>query len=102
MVAKLLTFDFAAHNKRKRSRRKYWLDKYKISKGCELCGYNAHAVALDFDHIDPTTKLFNPSSSEMTNNLKRFFVEVRKCRLICSNCHRVETMNNNHYYKGKK
>ena len=75
----------------RRARRQRWLNLYKTNKGCELCGYKAHGVALDFDHLGPSEKEFNPSSRSMNIKLKRLFNEIRKCRILCANCHRIET-----------
>lgn len=85
------------YQRHRRSRRQYWINKYKCGKGCELCGYNAHGVALDFDHLDRAKKNFNPSSQSMTHNLKRLFDEIRKCRILCANCHRIHTFEEKHY-----
>jgi hypothetical protein len=67
-------------------RRVFWLGQYKMSKGCELCGYNKHPAALQFDHIDPKTKLFT-ISSRLSLKRKTLIAEVRKCRVLCANCH---------------
>lgn len=75
----------------------YWLSKYKCAKGCELCGYNTHGVALDFDHIDPKEKKFNASSRFMNKSLKSVFAEIRKCRILCANCHRVHSYESKHF-----
>ena len=37
-------------------RRIQLLQKYKVSQGCKLCGYNEHAVALDLAHRNPEEK----------------------------------------------
>ena len=75
-----------AFQKRKIARRKYWLSLYKIRKGCNICGWNFFASALEFDHIDRSTKKGNVSN--MTKGtLKKLINEVRKCRVLCSNCH---------------
>lgn len=84
----------------RRGRRQYWLNKYKTSKGCELCGYNTHGVALDFDHLDRSKKLFNPSSRSMTYKLRKLFEEIRKCRILCANCHRIHSFENKHFNGG--
>lgn len=81
----------------RRKRRQRWLNWYKTKKGCEECGYNENGVALDFDHRDPSQKLFNVSSRSLTMSLKRIFQEIRKCRILCANCHRVHSYNNKHF-----
>jgi len=61
---------------------------------CERCGYNRSAAALDFDHIDPTTKLRTVSHLLAVNRPGLWEAareEARKCRLLCSNCHRELT-----------
>lgn len=73
-------------------RRRYWLYKYKEARGCDSCGYSIHGVALDFDHIDPTEKSFNISARLCNSTLQRLFKEIRKCRLLCANCHRIKTL----------
>ena len=35
------------------------LRAYKLKHGCADCGYNAHHIALEFDHREGTEKLFN-------------------------------------------
>lgn len=72
-------------------RRKYWIDKYKTTKGCQHCGYNSIAVALDFDHINPSDKSFNVSHRICNSTIKKLFQEIRKCQVLCANCHRIET-----------
>jgi hypothetical protein len=81
-------------------RRKRWIDKYKISQGCEICGYNEHAVALDFDHINPDDKSFSISGYLIKSTLLKLFNEIRKCRVICSNCHRVHSSEMKHHNMG--
>ena len=89
----------------KRKRRSRWLNKYKERKGCEICGYSENGVALDFDHKDPSLKRFNVSSRSLTYSLKQIFLEVRKCRILCANCHRIHTYKakqfNNKHITGK-
>ena len=53
---------------------------------CEFCGYNKCEAALEFHHIDPSTKLFGLSGS--TKALKTQLKEADKCYLLCANCHR--------------
>ena len=54
---------------------------------CQICRYNKCVASLDFHHRDPSTKDFKIS----TGNIKswdRLKVELDKCALVCSNCHR--------------
>ncbi len=74
----------------RRARRRHWLDKYKMNKGCCVCGYKDHAVALHFDHIEPTAKRAAVAHM-ITYSLKALIKEVRKCRVLCANCHYVKT-----------
>lgn len=82
------------------SRRKHWIDKYKIVKGCSRCGFNAHSVCLDFDHINPFEKCFNISRAinDLQYSVKTIIDEIRKCKILCSNCHRILTKEQNLYY----
>lgn len=70
--------------------RRLLLDSIKTSKGCERCGYNEHPCALDFAHKNSATKLFS-LSSRLCQNAQKLQAEIEKCRILCSNCHRLET-----------
>jgi hypothetical protein len=72
-------------------RRKRWIDKIKLSAGCEICGYKEHPAALDFDHKNPDEKEFLIPRFLGRGNIARLFREIRKCRVICANCHRVHS-----------
>lgn len=78
-------------------RRRYWLNRYKVSKGCYDCGYNAHGVALDFDHLNPADKRFNISHRLCNSALPLLFKEIRKCVIRCANCHRIKTLEENQF-----
>jgi hypothetical protein len=64
--------------------------RYKLFVGCKNCGYKKNAKALDFHHIRGK-KVMNVSSlvtfSKARNKVK---AEIRKCKVLCSNCHREE------------
>jgi len=80
-------------NARKRyvyKRRQHWLRKYKEAKGCQYCGYNENAVALQFDHRNRRSKYQNVSSL-ICRRLSVLFAEIRKCRILCANCHLIRT-----------
>lgn len=71
-------------------RRRDRLSRYKVKQRCSICGYNTHPEALDWDHTNPLTKLFSIGSSS-SRPLKTLFKELRKCTILCANCHRVKT-----------
>lgn len=77
-------------NRDKLKERLKFISNYKMSRGCERCGYKEHSCALDFAHRDPQTKKFTISKI-LTRNLKTIETEIAKCRILCSNCHRLET-----------
>jgi len=57
---------------------------------CILCGYNRCSKALDFHHVDPSQKEFNLSGAydKYKKTWKELMVELDKCVLLCSNCHK--------------
>jgi transposase len=54
---------------------------------CILCGYNRYAGALQFHHLDPSTKSFALSVQGVARSLEKARAEAAKCVLICANCH---------------
>ncbi len=60
---------------------------FKESHRCEVCG-EARTVCLDFHHRDPDSKKFSLSDAE-TYSIVRIDAEIKKCILVCANCHRV-------------
>ena len=78
-------------------RRKY-LNEYKSSRGCQLCGYNKHPQALCFDHIDPQTKHPKYNAKQLTRwGMDILSEELSKCRVLCHNCHAIHTFESDHY-----
>ena len=84
---------YAEKKARQSQRRKYWLGKYKMHHGCDICGWSGHHAALDFDHVDPQDKSFHIAQSIAGRALSPLMAEVRKCRGLCANCHRIHTYN---------
>jgi len=54
---------------------------------CVLCGYNRFAGALQFHHVDPSTKSFGLGQAGATRSLEAMRREAAKCVLLCANCH---------------
>lgn len=59
----------------------------EASGECALCGYARHPAALQFHHVDPTTKSFGLGVRGITRSIARLREEASKCVLLCANCH---------------
>lgn len=63
------------------------LDAVNLLGGkCSNCGYNQNLAALDFHHVDPTTKDSNWHSF-CKYPWAKIVNELSKCILLCRNCH---------------
>lgn len=61
--------------------------KDSLGGACTQC---CTTEALDFDHVDPKTKLFNVTSGGSVS-AERFWTEVAKCQLLCRPHHEEKT-----------
>jgi DNA replicative helicase MCM subunit Mcm2 (Cdc46/Mcm family) len=70
-------------------RRKKLREMARASKGnkCVICGYNKCKRALSFHHIDSSKKEFDLSTRGLTRSWTRIEKEIKKCVLVCANCH---------------
>jgi hypothetical protein len=91
------------------------VDIYKISIGCCICGYNKHPSALCFDHLPDTDKSALVKNGYAENKvgvgggmynmyykkipIEDLIQEIKKCRVVCSNCHMELTHQNNERIK---
>ena len=74
-----------------------WLNAYKTDRGCKECGYNSHACALDFHHLNEEEKLFALNEAQRKRyGFAKIQREAEKCIILCANCHRVH-----HHSKGE-
>jgi hypothetical protein len=60
--------------------------EYKGDK-CIICGYHNCINALEFHHIDPKQKEIQIGSGNY-RGIDKVKLELDKCILVCSNCHR--------------
>ncbi len=75
-----------------RLERKEFLDKLK-NKPCKDCNKSYPSFVMDFDHLEGSFKEATISKMAFhdTSNLKRITAEIKKCDLVCANCHRIRT-----------
>ena len=74
--------------------------EYLARKGCCECGERDPRV-LEFDHINPKNK--KNTISQLVGDghgwgSPKLRTEIRKCRVLCSNCHRRHTLEQQGYY----
>lgn len=71
---------------RKTSSNRRFLARYKRFIGCQNCG-EKEPVVLDLHHDNADSKEGDPSNL-CGRSRKRLKDEVRKCIVLCANCHR--------------
>jgi hypothetical protein len=71
------------------------IDAAKLELGCCVCGFKRSAAALEYHHVDPSTKTFGLSRawSKAACDLP---AEASKCVILCANCHAEQTRDRLH------
>ena len=64
----------------------------RICLDCKL--KTEYLGVYDFHHLDPSTKSFGISQNGVTRAWDKMKVELDKCVLLCSNCHRIRRAKN--------
>lgn len=59
-----------------------------LGNKCCLCGYNKIPNSLEFHHINPNEKSFGIADNGICRDLETDLAEIKKCILVCANCHR--------------
>jgi len=70
---------------KKRELQRWWRE-YKKTLSCLECGEN-HPACLDFHHPD-SNKNGDVSRLALDGSRQRLLAEIKKCEVLCSNCHR--------------
>lgn len=86
-------------NARNRDNRIFFVGE--LGGKCVRCGIKDPRV-MDFDHINPLEKRYNIGDIMWWANRDRIWEEVRKCQLLCANCHRIKTMEDRDYLVGDR
>jgi hypothetical protein len=84
----------------KRKNKKKWLE-FKSTLACKFCGEN-HPAALDFHHEDPSQKDREVSYYVKNYQYARAMEEVKKCMVLCANCHRILHFNEHRTLKKRR
>lgn len=77
------------YQQERRIRLKRFLNRYKSLCGCKICN-EKHPATLDFHHRDPSVKESTICQLAFGRkfSIARLKNEIRKCIVLCSNCHR--------------
>ena len=88
----------AKHRASRRGYRQKFLQRVLRKNVCSVCGYD-DPIVLEFDHINPEEKVSSVSGMLAKGyEMERIKNEMRKCRILCANCHVRHThkQNNSH------
>ncbi len=77
-----------------------YLRDLKTKTPCIDCGINYPYYVMDFDHVRGV-KHANVMELVSTLSKKRIDLEIAKCEIVCSNCHRIRTHMRKMAKKGK-
>ena len=78
------------YHKRKTLNKKAKMIKVKLDAGgkCVICQYSKCLSALEFHHTNPEKKEFGISYMVSRFSIEKMLEEIKKCILVCANCHR--------------
>ena len=71
-----------------KARNRSFVARIKRRFGCRCCGLK-NPVCLDFHHLKDK-KINIGEMIGMTHSIETIKAEMRKCIILCANCHRVE------------
>ncbi len=72
---------------------------YMSDKACVICG-EVDIRVLELDHLDPSKKKFSVSQAAARGfNIEDVVLEIKKCRVLCANCHKKHTAQQMGWYK---
>jgi len=77
-------------NNKKRSEYIHRIVKEAKNKPCFDCGIIYPYYVMDFDHIRDK-KFLVSNAVNIKCSIKIILEEIKKCEVVCSNCHRIRT-----------
>lgn len=83
-------------NNRNKKKNKEWYDEYKSTLQCSKCD-ESHPACLDFHHINGEDKKIEIAAFSGQTYSKQYMLnEIKKCIVLCANCHRKHHYNEKH------
>ncbi len=98
-----LLYQRRANDRRIRMRNEFRTNMlaYLSNQQCVLCAESDIRV-LELDHLDPTTKAFNISQAvKLGRSWQEVLNEIKKCQVLCANCHKRRTAQQFGWYKAE-
>ena len=73
-----------------KARTEYWdiIEEHFEGWRCSKCGFWGHPFQMDCHHIDPSKKTYEIAELR-GKSPKKLRSELKKCELLCANCHRL-------------
>ena len=87
------------NNTKNRNRNLQYVLNYFMEHPCAVCGETDLRV-LEFDHIKPGK--IKSVAKLMSGSLLIIINEIKKCQVLCANCHRKKTSDDFKWYKSVK
>lgn len=85
---KALTYE---RTKRSRQTKRDKINQIKESSPCSDCGLFFPYFVMDFDHRNSEEKDSEVSRMFRGSSWSKIMEEIKKCDLVCANCHRFRT-----------
>lgn len=89
---------YLAFRNDRRIRNKEFVLRVLRNNCCSDCGIK-NPIVLEFDHICESKKKSIADLSHQGYSLKSLKDEMRKCEIVCANCHRIRTAERANYYR---
>lgn len=82
-----------ARNKARIDAARAWMNELKVDLSCIDCGERFPAFVMHWDHLPGFEKAGDISTMVGHRKRQAILEELRKCELVCANCHVVRTVN---------
>lgn len=63
----------------------------QLGNKCNRCNFEGHPGVFHFHHKNPSDKKFEINGNKLLT--KDRHIEIKKCELLCANCHQIEHSN---------
>lgn len=83
--------DTVKRNLRNKRKKLAYIQEYKRNNPCLDCNNFFHPVSMDFDHVTGEKFMGIANMIRGLFSMNKIEEEIKKCELVCANCHRVRT-----------